>query len=550
MAAQTNKARQAKWRKRHPAKARAVGREAQQKLRDTARAAKETVIEWPTIPANQGAAFCTWAAENLIVPAGHPAAGKPFIIPAYLARFFADALDEKTNEAALIIARKNAKSSSVAALLVCFMVGALRRPGYRVGVASINREKSFELKEQIRAMKVAAPEALAELEVWRRGVQGVTGPGGSSIDFLSADKNAGAASSFDIAVIDEIGLLSEQDRGLVNGMRSSVSAKRGKFLSLSIWGDGPFCGEIVERRAHEGVCVHLFQAEEGAALDSAEAWDAANPGIKAKIKSRDYMVSESRRVASSVSDQPAFLAFDLNRPQSPTREQVCAPSDWAACTVQTPAELPPRAGPCHVGIDIGGSASMCGAAAWWRETGRLELFAAFPSRPGMAERGTADGVGGAYSEAESNGEIKVFAGRVTPAAEFIRYVAAKLAGADIAGAASDQFRRAEVEEVLEAEPDEIPWLWFWRRQGSGPTGSSDCRALQRAVLTGEIKTLRGLLMPMALRSTILRRDSNGNPSLHRGGSGARIDVLSATTLAIGLAASSRVGGFTISQVPF
>ena len=547
MAAKSNNERQATWRKRHPAKARAVSREAQQKLRDTARAAKETVIEWPTIPANQGAAFCTWAAENLIVPAGHPAAGQPFIIPAYLARFFADALDEKTNEAALIIARKNAKSSSVAALLVCFMVGALRRPGFRVGVSSINREKSFELKEQIRALKDAAN--LDELQVWRRGAQGVTGPGGSSIDFVSADKNAGAASSWDIAVCDEIGLLSEQSRGLVNSMRSSVSAKAGKFLSLSIWGDGPFVPEIVARREHEGVCVHLYQAPEGCALDDESAWAAANPGL-GSIKSRDYMVSESRRVASSVSDQPAFLAFDLNRPQSPTREQVCAPRDWAACTVQTPAELPPRAGPCHVGIDIGGSASMCGAAAWWRETGRLEIFAAFPSRPGLVARGTADGVGNAYSEAASNAELKVFAGRVTPAGEFIRYVAAKLAGADVAGAASDQFRRGEVEQVLEAEPDEIPWLWFWRRQGSGPTGAADCRALQRAVLTGEIKTLRGLLMPMALRSTILKRDSNGNPSLHRGGSGARIDVLSATTLAIGLAASSRVGGFSISQVPF
>ena len=549
MAAQTNKERQARWRKRHPAKARAVGREAQQSRRDVARAAKETVIEWPTIPANQGAAFCTWAEENLIVPAGHPKQGEAFIIPAYLARFFADALDEKTNEAALIIARKNAKSSSVAALLVCFMIGCLRRPGFRVGVASINREKSFELKEQIRALKDAAK--LDDLQVWRRGAQGVTGPGGSSIDFVSADKNAGAASSWDIAVCDEIGLLSEQSRGLVNSMRSSVSAKAGKFLSLSIWGDGPFVPEIVARREHEGVCVHLFQAEEGAALDSAEAWDAANPGLKAGIKSRDYMVSESRRVASSVSDQPAFLAFDLNRPQSPSREQVCSPTDWHACTVKDSSELPERRGACFVGVDIGGSASMCAASSYWPDTGRLEIFAGFPSRPNLVDRGTADGVGNAYSEAASRNELAVFSGRITPAGDFVRHVAAKLVGAEVVGAASDQFRRGEVQQVLEAEPDEIPWPWYWRRQGSGPTGSADCRAFQKAVFAREIKTLRGLLMPLALRSTVLKRDSNGNPSLHRGGSGARIDVLSATVLAFGLAADSGGdSGFSILQVPF
>ena len=163
----------------------------------------------------------------------------------------------------------------------------------------------------------------------------------------------------------------------------------------------------------------------------------------------------------------------------------------------------------------------------------LRFSRAFPSRPNLVDRGTADGVGNAYSEAASRNELAVFSGRITPAGDFVRHVAAKLVGAEVVGAASDQFRRAEVQQVLEGEPDEIPWPWYWRRQGSGPTGSADCRAFQKAVFAREIKTLRGLLMPLALRSTVLKRDSNGNPSLHRGGSGARIDVLSATVLAFG-----------------
>ena len=331
-------------------------------------------------------------------------------------------------------------------------------------------------------------------------------------------------------------------------MRSSVSAKGGKFLSLSIHGDGPFVPEILGRKGAPGLAIHHYAAAADCALDDSTAWRAANPGL-GSIKSIDYMRAESRRVIATPSDQASFRALDLNQPGSPSKEMVCSPSDWAACVV--PAEtLPARAGPCHVGIDIGGSASMCAAAAWWKATGRLELYAGFPSRPGLAERGTNDGVGNAYVEAAEAGALTVYDGRVTPASEFIRHVAAKLDGCEIAGAASDQYRRAEVEQVLEAEPDEIPWPWFWRRQGSGPTGSADCRAFQRAILTGQIKVLRGLLMPMALRSTTLTRDANGNPSLHRGGSGARIDILSAAVLALGLAASSGGGGFSVSQVDF
>ena len=42
------------------------------------------------------------------------------------------------------------------------------------------------------------------------------------------------------------------------------------------------------------------------------------------------------------------------------------------------------------------------------------------------------------------------------------------------------------------------------------------------------------------------RDGNGNPSLERGNTG-RIDILSATVLAVGLAAALPSGGFSISQ---
>ena len=84
----------------------------------------------------------------------------------------------------------------------------------------------------------------------------------------------------------------------------------------------------------------------------------------------------------------------------------------------------------------------------------------------------------------------------------------------------------------------------------GSQGSADVRAFQRAILRGEFKTLPSLLMPLALKSTILRRDGNGNPALERGNTG-RIDVLSACVLSAGLAAGAAGdGGFGISQVAF
>ena len=333
----------------------------------------------------------------------------------------------------------------------------------------------------------------------------------------------------------------------MNSLRSSVSARGGRFMALSVWGDGPFCGEIVKRQNDPGVAVHLFQPKEDCALDDPKAWALANPGLAVGIKSTEYMKAEARRVLATPSDQASFRALDLNQPGSPSREMVCSPSDWEACTVHA-RKLPARSGPCYIGFDAGGSSSMTAAAAYWPDSKRLELYAAFPSNPNLIDRGTSDGCGRIYQEAFERKELQVFDGRVTPLGSFMLHLAAALEGAEIAGAASDQYRRGEVQGALEAEA--LDWPWSWRRMGAGPQGSGDVRAFQRIILRGAFRTVPSLLMPLALKSTLLRRDGNGNPALERGNTG-RIDILSATVLASGLAAASDGNnGFSVSQVDF
>ena len=430
----------------------------------------------------------------------------------------------------------------MAVLLLAYLVGPLMHEGWRCGVASLSREKASELRAQVEA--IATASGLEGIQFWRRAAAAITAPGGS-IDILSADRNAAAAGGWDLAICDELGLMHEKHRPLVNSLRSSVSARGGRFMALSVWGDGPFVEEIVKRRDDPGVAVHLHQPPEDCALDDESAWHLANPGLAAGIKSTKYMRAEARRVLATPSDQASFRALDLNLPGAPSREQVCSVTDWTQCLVDRPSALPPRAGPCYLGVDIGGSASMCAASSYWPKTKRLEIYAAFPSTPNLVDRGQADGCGGVYQEAFARNELKIYDGRITPAGDFVRYVAAALAGCEIAGAASDNYRKPEVLQVIEA--DELDWAWDFRRMGAGPTGSADVRSFQRAIFSGEIRTAKSLLMPLALRSTVLSRDGNGNPSLNRGNTG-RIDVLAATVLAIGLAAEQGDdSGFSVEQ---
>ena len=343
--------------------------------------------------------------------------------------------------------------------------------------------------------------------------------------------HGGHASGFDDAIFDELGLLQERHRELVSGLRSSVSARGGRFIALSIVGGSPFTREIIERRDLEDCAVHLYQAAEDAEIDDVAAWYAANPGL-GTVKSLDYMRSESVRVLASPGDQAAFRAFDLNVPQEPSREMVVPLGLWRQCQVSED-DLPPREGECVLGVDLGASTSMTAAVAIWPRTGRMEAWGAFPGTPPLSERSKADGQGGLYLEMEKRGELKVYSGRVTPVAPFLADVAMRLEGENVVAVACDVFKQAEAVDGWERTG--VDWPIDWRREGAGRDGAYDVRAFQRLVHHGILRIRESKLMTAAIMDSEVKRDRNNNEYLEKARLNGRIDAMAAAKLAAGLA---------------
>ena len=509
-------------------KRRAINRVAQKKIR-VARAKRKAVVlpdlhPWPDDPAQ---AVAEWSRDKLLVPAGHPLAGSPLVLPAFGVKFLRDVFSHR--ESLLCIARKNAKSAIVAVLLLAHLVGPLRRAGWRAGVGSINRGKAGELVAQMEA--ITAASSLSGLKFYRTPAPGrVQGPCGG-VDILAADRGAGHASGFDLAVIDEIGLLQERDRAFVAGLRSSTSAKDGRFVSLSIHGDGPFVPEILDRRGDPALAVHHYTAPESCPLDDPVAWEAANPGL-GTIKSCDYMADEARRVLACPADQAHYRAHELNQPQELTRSMLVSVSDWKACVVPDEGALPPRSGGAFLGFDLGGSSSMTSAVAVWT-SGRMETWAALPAVPNLRDRGKADGVGSIYERMADRGELKTYPGRVTDVGAFLRDVADEAGPVRRAGA--DRYRMAEGLQALEAARVRWPMVWRGTGASSRADGSHDVRAFQRAVISGRLRCVESLLMAAAIKETTIRTDEAGNPALYKARARGRIDVVQAGVIACGLA---------------
>ena len=495
-------------------------RKQRQRQRERERKRSAAVLAFP-VPADPVGALAEWSREVLKVPAGHPAVGSPMVLPDFAIDFLRAGWD--AHESALSIARKNGKSAICAVLALGFLAGPLRRPGWRGAVASVSKEKAAELRTQIEAIALASD--LPGLRFRRAPYPGIVQSGNGTLEILSSDRTAGHSSSFDLVIVDETGLMPERSRDLLAGLRSSVSAKGGRTLHISIRGDSPLYGEILLNPA---VVSRVYMAPDGCALDDEQAWMAANPGLGG-IKQRGYMRAEVERIRGAPGDENSFRAYDLNQRLDPTREMICSPDDLRGCFVD---ELPPRSGPCFVGFDFGEATSATAAAAIWPATGRVETWMAFGEKPPIAERGKRDDA--PYPAMVDRGELRLYPGRVVHPDRFLSDVQADLAACRVRAAAADSYKDSEIRDFLDRAA--VRWPIDLRRVGAGKDGGRDVRSLQRLVLNGKLRMLPNLSLVTAVSKSIIRRDPNGNPGLDKSTSRGRIDVLSAAVIAGGLAA--------------
>ena len=274
--------RAARYRKKHPERARESVRDSLRRSRAAEREAKREIISWPDPPADPAGAVADWARANLVVPPGHPKAGQPFELPPYLIEFFRDALAPDTQESLNCLARKNSKSGAVAVLLLAHLVGPLMREGWRCGVASLSREKASELKMQVEAIAKAS------------GLEGV------QVDRQSAGRSYSAAG----------GNRGRRSRAIRRLSRDHT--KRGaQFL------DGPFpinCGvTMAKNQTHRRcrICDRPIPAKRAATHPRAVLCGATKCVLTDHKRQRNIKATRQRN--RRIADDPSYRARQLEK---------------------------------------------------------------------------------------------------------------------------------------------------------------------------------------------------------------------------------------------
>ena len=461
-----------------------------------------------SLPKNPGEIAETAIAflETLTVPEG-PLAGQPVKLADFQKRFVRGSLAPDVMIGILSIGRGNSKTSTSAGLALGSVMGIWdSQPKREILLCARNRDQA------------------------RTAFQFVVG----FVQGLPEDEQSILGGAPTLAIMDERAAW-ERDKGdgLENAILSGLGKRGGRALIIST--SAPDDTNTFARWLDEpppGTYVQEHRPPPGLPADDLESLLIANPGSAEGIGANpEWLVAQARRaIARGGSALSSFRNLNRNeRCNSEDRSMLVTIDEWLSAEV-APDELPPRDGPCVLGVDLGGSRSMSAAAFYWPDTGRLEALGTFPSFPSLADRGASDGVSGRYVEMQERGELSVMGENTVPPGMWLAQIVRQLDGAEVACIVGDRFRHAEFSEAMQAAGlGRVPFIW----RGFGwKDGSEDIERFRRALFDGEGKAAPSLLLRSAFADAITLVDPANNHKLAKARSLGRIDAAAASVLAV------------------
>ena len=325
-------------------------------------------------------------------------------------RFVRGALAPGVRTAALSIGRGNGKSTFCAALGVAAMVGPLKswRADIVVTASSYAQAKIiFQharwfmaglIQSDPRRFRVADSQNVASIEDRNSGV---------ALRCIGSDPRRAHGLAPVLILADEPAQW-ELNRG--ERMLAALETSLGKVPNSRLL--------VLGTRPAES--SHWFQALLDGGADYAQThaaprnappfqrrtWLRANPSLPHMPDLEDAIRSEAQKARRDPSMLARFRALRLNQGVSDVEQATLLDAEtWERIEGNVDRE-----GACTWGVDLGTSAAQSAVAAFWPTSGRLEVVSAFPTEPGLVERGHRDGVGNLYVNCARRGELLTLGG--------------------------------------------------------------------------------------------------------------------------------------------
>lgn len=480
----------------------------------------------------RGQRVCAFIERYCIVSEGD-LIGQPIKLQPFQRRFILECYDNPagTRRGYLSIARKNAKTATIACILLAHIVGPEAMQNSRIISGAMSKEQAAEVYNYASKMVQMSPELSKVTRIVPSSKKLIGLARNVEYQAISAEGKTAHGKSPVLAILDEVGQVRGPHSDFIDAITTSQGAYKHAMLFaistqapndndlLSIWLDDARASN--DKR----IVCHVYEAPKDCKLGDRAAWKAANPAL-GKFRSLGDVQEQADRAKRMPSFEPTFRNLVLNQ-----RVEMAAPfisrSIWMLNS-QAADDAVFYEEPVFVGIDLSAKNDLTAMVmVAYRERWHVRAIFWTPEK-GLRERAKRDRA--PYDVWQDEGHIRAIPGASIDYETVGRDIADALDGCQVQAVAFDRWRF----DLLKAEFDKIsvdlPLVPF----GQGFKDMAPAiDSLETLLLNEQMAHGNNPVLTMCMANARIEKDAAGNRKMNKAKATGRIDGAVALTMAIG-----------------
>lgn len=484
-----------------------------------------------------GEKVITFIERYCVVPEG-ALVGQPIKLADFQKKFILDVFDNphETQTAILSMARKNAKSATIACLVLAALVGPIAEPNSQVISGANSRDQAALIFNLVSKM-ISLSEPLSKACHVAKSHKTVTGLR-DNVEYkaISAEATTAHGLSPRLAILDEIGQVVGPTSPFIEAVTTSMGAHSSPLLvmiSTQAPSDQDYLSIVIDdavRSEDPHTICHLYAADNDCDLLDEEQWVKANPALDLFRSRKD--LERSLQKASRL-PQLESSSRNLLLNQRISREALwLAPSVYKLNSGEPDLEVF-RGNTVAIGLDLSARQDLTAAVFAARDHDGVvhTLTFCFTPSEGLEARAHRDRV--PYDVWARQGHLIPVAGSSVDYSQVVEFLHTWMIEHEI-DANYICFDRWRIKD-FRAAADEYGFAsWAeWKEVGQGYRDISPrCDSTLAAMLEGKIRHGDHPVLTMAAASAIAVQDPSGNTKLDKSKASNRIDPLIALIMAV------------------
>jgi len=481
----------------------------------------------------RGQRVCAFIERYCIVSEGD-LIGKPIKLEPFQKKFILAVYDNPagTRRGFLSIARKNAKTATIACLLLAHIAGPEAVLNSRIVSGAMSKEQAAEVYNYASKMVQLSPDLSRVVRIVPSGKRLIGLARNVEYQAVSADGKTAHGKSPVLAILDEVGQIRGPQSDFVdaivtaqgaydNAMMFGISTQAPNDADLfSIWLDDA-------RQSNDPrIVCHVYEAPKDCELTDRKAWAAANPAL-GKFRSLKDVEEQADRASRMPSFEPTFRNLVLNQ-----RVEMVNPFISRGVWLLNSQEADESVfyeEPVFVGLDLSGKTDLTAMVMMaWRDRWHVRPIFWTPEK-GLRDRAKRDRA--PYDVWVTQGYMRVLPGASMDYELLAREIADALTDCNVACVAFDRWRFDLLKKELDEIGVELPLHPF----GQGFKDMSPAlETLETILLNEQMAHGAHPVLTMCMANARVEADAAGNRKLNKAKATGRIDGAVALAMAAGV----------------